>query len=121
VKLTRPREDYQGVSWGDLYDRHILELQQQSANEVQSEEQQQLQDLRLGGSDLEFCFFVSHDETGCSCAVYRSLEKRMIAISFRGTCTPIDLVTDASIVQDAWVEGEDVTKEGVMKIHSGFR
>mmetsp|Transcript_39166 Transcript_39166/g.58977 ORF Transcript_39166/g.58977 Transcript_39166/m.58977 type:complete len:455 (+) Transcript_39166:1552-2916(+) len=110
-----------GVSWGDLYDRHILELQQQSANEVQSEEQQQLQDLRLGGSDLEFCFFVSHDETGCSCAVYRSLEKRMIAISFRGTCTPIDLVTDASIVQDAWVEGEDVTKEGVMKIYSGFR
>uniref|UniRef100_A0A7S2IF45 Fungal lipase-type domain-containing protein n=1 Tax=Helicotheca tamesis TaxID=374047 RepID=A0A7S2IF45_9STRA len=114
-----------GVSWGELYERHILELQEE---QLQYEEttngaecDKQSKDLHLGGSDLEFCFFVNHDETGCSCAVYRSLEKRMITISFRGTCTPIDLVTDASIVQDAWVEGEDVTQKDVMKVHSGFR
>ena len=75
----------------------------------------------LGGNDLEFCCFVNHEKTGCSCAIYRSLEKKMIAISFRGTCELVDLVTDASIVQEAWVEGEDIEKEGAVKVHVGFR
>ena len=32
-----------------------------------------------------------------------------------------DLVTDASIAQSAWVEGEDVEKPETAKVHSGFR
>ena len=70
---------------------------------------------------MEFCAFVTNDETGCSCAVYRSLEKRMIAVSFRGTCAPKDLITDASILQTTWVEGEDAELEGVPMVHVGFR
>ena len=42
-------------------------------------------------------------------------------ISFRGTCQPVDLITDASIVQEPWVEGEDPKKEGIAKVHVGFR
>jgi len=52
-------------------------------------------------TDLKFCCFVTHDETGCSCAIYRSLGRRMICVSFRGTCAPKDLVTDATIAQSA--------------------
>ena len=81
----------------------------------------EIPDLRLGGSDLEFCFFINHDKTGCSCALYRSLEKKMIAVSFRGTCELIDMVTDASILQTTWIEGEDMEKTDVAKVHVGFR
>jgi hypothetical protein len=49
---------------------------------------------------------------GC-CAVYLSLENKLVVVSFRGTCATIDLVTDASIVQKPWVEGQDPKKEGV--------
>ena len=45
----------------------------------------------------------------------------MIAVSFRGTCELVDLVTDASIVQEAWVEGEDIEQDGAVKVHVGFR
>jgi hypothetical protein len=71
--------------------------------------------------DLEHCFFINHDKTGATCAVYRSLEHKTVVVSFRGTCAPIDLLTDASIVQDAWVEGEDVTDQLTAKVHAGFR
>ena len=99
-----------GIEWGQLYESHLG-----SAHGVASV------DPRLAGDDLEFCCAVLHDNTGCSCAIYRSLEKRLICLSFRGTCAPIDLVTDASIAQSAWVEGEDVDDPDTAKIHTGFR
>jgi hypothetical protein len=71
--------------------------------------------------DLEMCFFLTHDKTGCTCICYRSLEKKMIAVSFRGTCQPVDLITDASLIQETWIEGEDVNNENVRKVHKGFR
>lgn len=94
-----------GVTWGKLYDNHVR-------NQAIA---------KLAGEDLEFCCFVTHDTTGCSCAIYRSLEKKMISISFRGTCAPIDLVTDASIAQSAWVDGEDIENPETVKVHTGFR
>ena len=78
-------------------------------------------DPDIAGTDLEFCVFVTHEKTGSSCAIYRSLEKKLIAVSFRGTCAPIDLVTDASIVQTPWVKGVDEKKENVPRVHVGFR
>jgi len=98
-----------GVAWGDLYNQHVTSSD--------FTEQQTL------SSDFELCAFVTHDKTGCSCAVYRSLEKRLIAISFRGTCEPIDLLTDANIIQTPWVEGVDLEKEnvGIPMVHVGFR
>ena len=107
----KPRGGYEvegglpGVTWGKLYDKYV------------SKESL----AKIAGDDFEFCCVVTHDSTGCTCAIYRSLEKRLICISFRGTCQPIDLVTDASITQDAWVDGEDVEKPETVKIHSGFR
>jgi hypothetical protein len=59
--------------------------------------------------------------TGCSCAIYRSLEKKLIAVSFRGTCELVDLVTDASIIQETWVKGEDINDKNAAKVHVGFR
>jgi len=101
-----------GVSWGQLYKEHLKKIAstRHSSN-----------DIDLAGDDLEFCAFVTNEETGCSCALYRSLEKRMIAVSFRGTCAPKDLVTDVSILQTTWVEGENEEKEGTLMVHGGFR
>ena len=53
--------------------------------------------------------------------MYRSLEKKLIVVSFRGTCAPKDLITDATITQDAWVEGEDINDPETPKVHAGFR
>lgn len=102
-----------GVNWADLYDKHLQNVQ---LNEVEG-----ASTTNLSADDFEFCCFVNHDTTGCSCAIYRSLDLKMIAISFRGTCELVDLVTDASLIQEAWVEGEDVNKEGALKVHVGFR
>lgn len=92
-----------GIEWGEMYEKYGEGYP------------------IAGEKGLEFCCFVTHDSTGCSCAIYRSLEKKLICISFRGTCAPIDLVTDASIAQDAWVEGEDIEKKETVKLHTGFR
>lgn len=105
-----------GIEWGELYERHVTE----GAAEVQENGIPLLNPL-LAGSDLEFCCFVTHDSTGCSCALYRSLERKLIVVSFRGTCEAVDLVTDASIAQLAWVQGEDVENPDTVKVHSGFR
>ena len=94
-----------GVDWGEMYDKYL--------------ERNKLDILPI--ADGEQCFIINHDETGGSCAVYRSLERRLIVVSFRGTCQPVDLITDASIAQDAWVEGEDVKNKDIPKVHSGFR
>ena len=104
-----------GVEWGQLYENYLQRAQNTMMSDIPSP------DPRLAGDDLEFCCFVTHDTTGCSCAIYRSLERRLICLSFRGTCAPIDLVTDASIAQSAWVEGENVEDPNTVKIHTGFR
>ena len=103
-----------GIDWGSLYEKYL-------AREIGMEDVEELDKRTPGGSDLEHCFFINHANTGGCCAVYRSLEKRLIVVSFRGTCAPIDLVTDASIVQDAWVEGEDPKDPQTAKVHVGFR
>ena len=100
----------EGVNWGEMYDKFLARSKQQ--NETLA---------ALPIEDLEHCFFINHDETGCSCSVYRSLERKLIFASFRGTCKPIDLITDATITQSAWVEGEDVKDQYIPKVHAGFR
>lgn len=116
-EVPTKREKYKvkgglGVMWGTLYEKQV--------DRVRKSLPEGAPDPHLGGSDLEFCCFVTHDVTGCSCAIYRSLEKKLIAVSFRGTCELVDLVTDASIIQDPWVKGEDSDKN-VAKVHVGFR
>jgi hypothetical protein len=101
-----------GIFWGELYEKHLKNNVGDAAV-----------DVKLGGNDLEHCFFINHDKTGGSCAVYRSLEQKLIIVSFRGTCQPIDLITDASIFQEPWVAGEYSEEESktIPKVHVGFR
>mmetsp|Transcript_34102 Transcript_34102/g.78719 ORF Transcript_34102/g.78719 Transcript_34102/m.78719 type:complete len:449 (-) Transcript_34102:205-1551(-) len=101
-----------GIDWGELYSRHIARLRDESPPEAP--------DPDVMGDDLELCVFVSQEETGCTGAIYRSLDQKTIAISFRGTTTPKDLVTDASLVQTPWVQGTE-EGEGVPMVHAGFR
>jgi hypothetical protein len=117
--VTMKREEYkvkgglEGVLWGQLYENQI--------EQVKKNLPEGSSDAHIMGDDLEFCCFVTHDETGCTCAIYRSLKKKVIALSFRGTCELVDLVTDASITQETWVEGEDIDDVDVAKVHVGFR
>ena len=116
--VTLKREEYkvkgglEGVLWGKLYANQI-----ERAKDLPNGKP----DPNIVGEDLEFCCFVTHEETGCTCAIYRSLEKKLIALSFRGTCELVDLITDASISQETWVEGEDIDDKDVAKVHTGFR
>jgi hypothetical protein len=100
----------EGVNWGDMYFRFLARAKKQD-------------ELNAAPpiEDLEHCFFINHDKTGGSCSVYRSLERKQIYISFRGTCRPIDLITDATITQSPWVEGEDIKDPHIPKVHDGFR
>jgi predicted lipase len=99
-----------GINWGAVVERYRkrpgVDIPEDSPVRVE---------------DLEHCFFINHEETGACCALYRSLEKKLIVISFRGTCAPIDLLTDATIAQDAWVAGEDYKDPLIAKVHNGFR
>lgn len=95
-----------GINWGQLYEKHV-------------ERQGMPESLSLM-EDLEHCFFINHDQTGATCALYRSLEKKLLVVSFRGTCRPVDLVTDVSIVQETWVDGDDLEFD-IPKVHAGFR
>lgn len=111
-----------GIDWGDMYNRWMARQLRESDQDSDEEEiRARAFSESIAGTDLEHCFFINHEETGGCCAAYRSLEKKVIVISFRGTCATKDIVTDASVAQDAWVEGEDVTEEGVVKVHVGFR
>jgi len=124
-----------GIDWGDLYKRHRSKQQQHAGGEESEQVQQQSTSLLAGGvDDLEHCFTISHDRTGSTCAVYRSVERKLIVVSFRGTCEPVDLVTDASFLQDAWAQQGTVKKDGtelnagtdlddpnLPKVHRGFR
>jgi len=108
-----------GINWGKLYE---LNLEQGFDDESSSSLE------TLGGSDLEFCFFINQDQTGAAVGVYRSLEEKRIVVSFRGTCQPVDLLTDASILQVPWVAGEydeqelkNVDHETFPMVHVGFR
>lgn len=110
VKVERKRYNVlggmPGINWGELSARHA------KLNNMNG---------RHPLDDLEHCFFINHDQTGCTGAVYRSLSTKLIVVSFRGTCQPIDLLTDASIVQSTWVEGENVEDQDFPKVHAGFR
>jgi hypothetical protein len=100
-----------GIDWGSLYQKYLAK--QTSCRTID--------ELNTAGHDLEHCFFINHSETGGCCAVYRSLEKKLIIISFRGTCTLKDVATDASIAITPWVEGDDPNDQAVAKVHVGFR
>jgi len=111
-----------GITWGKLYEMNL----QQGTTDTDASETTTLK--TLGGSELEFCFFINHDQTGATVGVYRSLEEKRIIVSFRGTCQPIDLLTDASIFQVPWVEGDydeqflkNVDHENFPMVHVGFR
>ena len=111
-----------GVDWGELFQKYQSRKSQLSEQSGQpspsvSDIGHKLREMK----DLEHCFFVNHDITGGTCAVYRSLEKKVIVVSFRGTCEPVDLFTDTTLVQDAWIEGEDIKDPEIIKVHSGFR
>jgi hypothetical protein len=99
-----------GINWGAVVERY-----RKRTDVVLTE------DSPVQVEDLEHCFFINHEETGACCALYRSLEKKLIVVSFRGTCAPIDLLTDATIAQDAWVAGEDYKDPLIAKVHNGFR
>jgi hypothetical protein len=103
-----------GIDWGSLYEKYM-------SKELGFADTALVPAQNPGGNDLEHCFVINHSKTGGCCALYRSLEKKLIVISFRGTCAPIDLVTDASIVQETWVEGEDAKDPATAKVHIGFR
>jgi len=116
-----------GINWGKLYE---LNLDDSDSSSSSSNSNNALSDslMTLGGTDLEFCFFINHDQTGASVGVYRSLEEKRIVVSFRGTCQPIDLMTDASIFQVPWVEGKydeqalkNVDHKEFPMVHVGFR
>jgi hypothetical protein len=104
----------EGINWGALYTKHL-------ARRTGFDSEDDIVSVNIAGNDLEHCFFINHDETGGSCAVYRSLEKKLIVVSFRGTCSLVDLITDVSIVQEPWVEGVDLKAEDIPKVHVGFR
>lgn len=110
-----------GINWGKLY-----ELNLENGSDAKYAPSDTLR--KLGGDDLEFCFFINHEQTGACVGVYRSLKEKRIVVSFRGTCQPIDLVTDASIFQVPWVEGDyseqelkNVDHETFPMVHVGFR
>lgn len=128
-----------GITWGKLYEKYLETLKSaaesgddeaamKAIEMIEDEHDSESQNNKLAPmaghlfcKDLEQCFFINHQQTGGCCVVYRSLEKKLIVVSFRGTCVPKDLVTDVLLVQDAWVEGEDVTDPEVAKVHAGFR
>jgi hypothetical protein len=108
-----------GITWGELF-RRYQERKEEDTKKVVVPEDYISEKLR-SIQDLEHCFFVNHDETGATCAVYRSLEQKVIVASFRGTCAPVDLLTDTNLLQDAWVDGQDVKDPSTVKVHRGFR
>jgi hypothetical protein len=123
--LSVPRKTYRvlggmpGIDWGTLYQKYLEN--KSPLNEPSNSQSASKALLNEGPIDLEHCFFVTHQKTGATCAVYRSLHQKLIIVSFRGTCAPIDLITDVTLVQDAWVEGEDVNDPNIAKVQAGFR
>ena len=117
-----------GVDWGTLYTKYLQKTMSRMENDDKDDDDDvmistvdQYKDYKSISSDLEHCFFVSHRKTGATCAVYRSIKYKSIFVSFRGTCAPIDLITDASLIQETWIEGEDENIQILPKVHVGFR
>ena len=115
-----------GVDWGTLYTKYLQKTMSRMENDDKDDDVMistvdQYNDYKSISSDLEHCFFVSHRKTGATCAVYRSIKYKSIFVSFRGTCAPIDLITDASLIQETWIEGEDENIQILPKVHVGFR
>jgi hypothetical protein len=119
-----------GIDWGTLYTKYQLKNKisnyDTKSNNDNEKSNDQLDDglsnyFQGMNSDLEHCFFVSHRKTGATCAVYRSIQYKYIVVSFRGTCAPVDLITDASLIQETWIEGEDENIQILPKVHVGFR
>jgi hypothetical protein len=112
-----------GINWGELFSRYEQSVSKRLNSAESKDTKECLRPLVpiADAEDLEHCFVINHEVTGASCAVYRSLQCKYIVVSFRGTCVPIDLLTDATIVQDAWVKGDDVGEQNYAKVHSGFR
>ena len=117
-----------GVDWGTLYTKYLQKTMSRMENDDKDDDDDvmistvdQYNDYKSISSDLEHCFFVSHRKTGATCAVYRSIKYKSIFVSFRGTCAPIDLITDASLIQETWIEGEDENIQILPKVHVGFR
>lgn len=122
-----------GITWGALYDKYVekvkLLLAGSDDNTSDSGDEASMTLPGHPGSvagllqldDLEQCFFIKNSVTGGCCVVYRSLHKRVIIVSFRGTCEIKDLFTDVNLIQEAWVEGEDVNDPNIAKVHVGFR
>ena len=119
-----------GITWGELF-RKYDEQKNKSLNK--KDDGEDIQETELVSTDddigrklarvndLEHCFFVNHEVTGATCAVYRSLKEKVLIVSFRGTCAPVDLLTDTTLTQEAWVDGEDVKDSKTVKVHQGFR
>ena len=112
-----------GIDWGTMYYKYLNRELQKTGHWTKEEQQHRdPNDAPQGGTnDLEHCFFVNHKQTGATCAVYRSLEMKLVVVSFRGTCAPVDLITDASLIQAAWVDGENIENQSLPKVHFGFR
>jgi Lipase (class 3) len=112
-----------GIDWGNLYFNYnsVKTKGVTSDDKISSNDYENVRSSFSAVDDLEHCFFVNHEKTGATCAVYRSLEKKFIVVSFRGTCQLVDLLTDTSITQEAWTEGEDVKLPETVKVHVGFR
>ena len=108
-----------GITWGELFRKHLKK--QKEIQQEQQGEDDSISAKLARIQDLEHCFFVNHEVTGATCAVYRSLEEKMVIVSFRGTCAPVDLLTDTNLLQEAWKEGEDVKNPNTVKVHAGFR
>eukprot|EP00667_Euglena_gracilis_P001784 EG_transcript_1785 len=69
-------------------------------------------------ADHELCCIVTHKETGCTALVYRDVGRKSVVVAFRGTCCLTDVVTDATLLQEPWIEGDAECKE---RVHAGFR
>jgi len=117
-----------GIDWGQLYELNLENTDADVDTTTTVTSSQESPSSLLGGNDLEFCFFINHDQTGASVGVYRSIEQKRIVVSFRGTCQPVDLITDASIYQVPWIEGEydeqtlkNIDHDNFAMVHVGFR
>lgn len=109
-----------GITWGSMFDKYLAKRDGAESTTPLSSDAPSTE-VQIPTNDLEHCFFVTHSKTGATCAVYRSLQEKIIVVSFRGTCAPIDLLTDASLIQEAWVQGDDIENQSVPKVHVGFR
>jgi hypothetical protein len=66
----------------------------------------------------ELCCVVAHRGTGCTALLYRDRAIRSVVVAFRGTCSLADIITDANLGQEPWLEGK---KDCPERVHAGFQ